>query len=232
MNGDAPNSGNWETKQDLSPWSEAEQLHAAIQITDTIRRYEKEQMSESSDSKPKSPAASESSFDPLAPLRNFLEVPGVIPGCLAAGFGIAAMIPARRSLLRVCDKYWNLGTTFPDLIVTPMLTIYVAQCSLWYGSLYGSSFYLNKLASFPVDSRSNTVDTVCEDPIIMNAALRLPSKTPSSPDQRARTSLTASFGQWDPQQKLLSNFQDAVRSCQRRRDNLKNREKLADEDTR
>jgi hypothetical protein len=159
----------------------------------------------------------------LAPLRKLLEVPGVVPGCVAAGCGIAFMIPVRRSLLRVCDKYWNLGTVFPDLLVTPMITIYVAQCSMWIGSLYGSSFYLNKLASFPAEAPSHTVDTICKDPIIMNAALRIPQSSTSQSMQEKQspaTSLSNLFGQWDPREKVLLTLQDAVRSCQKRRESL------------
>jgi hypothetical protein len=224
MDREPPTAGVLANEQDVTPWSEAEQLPAAMQIADTIRRYEMEQMAESTDPKLIAPPASGASFDPSASLRKLFDVPGVIPGCIAAGFGIVFMIPARRSLLRVCDKYWNLGTAFPDLIVTPMLTIYVAQCSMWVGSLYGSSFYLNKLASFPVEAPSHAVDTICHDPTIIDAALRFPM-TPKAPfliDQSPRTSLSTSFRDWDPREKLLSNLQDAVRSCQRRREFFKN----------
>jgi hypothetical protein len=219
-----PTAGVLATEPNGAPWSEAEQFPVAMQIADKIRQYDKEQLIESADSMPKDPVTGDSSVvDPLAPMRKLLEVPGVVPGCIATVFGIALMIPARRTLLRVCDKYWNLGTAFPDLIVTPMLTIYVAQCSLWVGSLFGSSFYLNKLASFPVEAPSHTVDTICNDPTIINAFLRLPppSKVPFSQEQTPGMSLSSSFRQWDPREKLLSNLQDAVRSCQRRREYFK-----------
>lgn len=220
MDRQTPISGDSSSEQYSAPWPEAELLPRAMQIADTIRRYEKDQAFEATNATPKVlQPANNSSSDLLASMRKLLEVPGVLPGCIAAGFGIVFMIPARRTLIRVCDKYWNLGTTFPDLIVTPMLTIYVAQCSLWIGSLYGSSFYLNKLASFPVEAPSPTVDTICNDPNIINAVLKLPPppRNPSLENQNYGTSLTSSFGEWDPREKLLSNLHDAVQFCQQRR---------------
>jgi hypothetical protein len=195
--------------------SPTELLHTAILIADTVRRYEQQSLAES--------ATIPTTWFRL---QTFFEVPGVSQGCAAACCGLALMIPVRRSLLRVCDKHWNLGTAFPDLVITPMLAIYLAQCSLWIGSLYGSSYYLNKLASIPTTKSSQTADTICNDPSVINASRLLSASSVPHALSNNPSIMRHYLNEWDPQRNVSSALHDAVRSCQERREYFNKEKKV------
>jgi hypothetical protein len=192
-------------------------LWHAMQIADVIRRHEIEAQLHRTAKEAKKPPVTprQEPFDPLQPLRSILETPGVQQACFATILGVAVALPTRRFIMRVADRNWNLGTIFPDLVVTPTLAITVAQCALWTGSVYGSAAYLHRLAdiaSATGTSQSATLDSICNDPTLVSAAHW-------EREQFVNVVHTESDGSsWDPRYATLLGLERALKACRERRE--------------
>ena len=192
------------TSQDLLH----QQLLLAMSLTDVIRRHEDDgaggavSSSNSSSSSTKQPEAEDSY------LQKLLTTPGVRQGCFTLIFGTAVAIPTRRWILQKTRR--SLGTIFPDLVTTPILTLLTAQCTLLVGAFYGSAVYLDRLAQIPVTAPSRVADVVCHDIQFVEASrnsLNLESSTSSN-----------SNSSWDPRTSTVEAMKRAVQSCRERRD--------------
>lgn len=177
-------------------------LRAAMQLADVIRKHE-QQNRETTTTK-QGTTANDATDHPLQDVRDFLETPGVKEGCIAAGLCLGAFFPMRKVLLRIADQRLNLGTVFPDLIVTPPLVIMSFQIPLFAGTLYGSQRYMERLAAIPADSPSPTADAICNDPIVIST-------------MESQQNLVTDDSAWDPRQQTVHVMQNALKNCQERR---------------
>jgi hypothetical protein len=168
-----------------------------MELTDVIRRHEAPKPVED---------------DPLQPLRNFFETPGVMQGCMAAAVCLGIFVPARKSLLRVADQQMKLGVILPDLIVTPTMALFTAQCSLFAGSVYGSAAYLQRLAEMSAEQKSPTVDAICNDPVVVTALGNPMDSWFDAVDNNGSNS------SWDPREQAVSALQCALKACRERRE--------------
>jgi hypothetical protein len=192
-------------------------LWNAMQIADVIRRHEIDaQLHRNAEEAKNSPITPQQEpFDPLQPLRSILETPGVQQACFATALGIAVALPTRRYIMRVADRNWKLGTIFPDLVVTPMLAITVAQCALWTGSVYGSAAYLHRLADIANatgTSQSATLDSICNDPIVLSTAHW--EKEPFANVVHTKSDVRS----WDPRYATLRGLERTLKACRERRE--------------
>lgn len=201
-------------------------LQTAMQVTDVIRRHE----AATSAAAAASPSTdSMKNDDPLQPLRNFLDTPGVMQGCMVATVCLGVFVPARRLLLRIADQQWKLGTIFPDLVLTPTMAVATAQCSLWAGSVYGSAAYLQRLAEIAANTtttQSLTVDAICNDAITGTATATILESRRLDDEGEANFYDNASYSEsktssdvsWDPREQTINALQRALKACRERRE--------------
>lgn len=210
----------------------SDRLLTAVRLADVIRRVEGELIRATSSTTPSSStsAAPSTTADPLKPLRTCLETPGVKEGVSTAALCLVILIPGRQWLLRTADRHWQLGTIFPDLIVTPTCAVIVAQCSLWSTSVFGSATYLNRLADIasppPTNNQSleqkqqqhplahllphsPTVDSICNDPVMVEAMKSRPNKAACHDN-----SSSSSMNNFDPREQTLLALDRALTACQ------------------
>jgi hypothetical protein len=204
----------------LSALTKEERLRIAMRFTDVIRRHEAAAVLQSSSAIPTVDTLKKN--DPLKPLRTFLETPGVKQGFMVVTVCLGVFVPVRRILLRVADQQWKLGTIFPDLLVTPIMAVTTAQCSLWAGSVYGSADYLHRLADTAATTHlsSPTVDAICNDPAV--------DETATGQSRRFDVEHTNSFtnstlrNSWDPREQTIYALERALKACLERRESKDN----------
>jgi hypothetical protein len=218
------------SSQNKSPTnvSQHNQLQLAMNMADMIRRYEKESIIRGRNTKVDTDSDGISSSysyynDYVHPIisnaRNFWETPGIQAGCITACCCIIPIIPIRRSVLHYMNHSLNLGTTFPDLLFTPAITMLVAQCSVYVGTCYGVLHYLNTIRSAPITQTETALTQSgaksqffnSTDPIFMDATnvVRSPSTDQSSP---------SFMRQYDVRNRVTAALYDAVQSCRQRRE--------------
>ena len=170
-----------------------EQLLLAMNLTDVIRRHEG-----SSSSGKKPPGEEEENY-----IRKWLTTPGVRQGCFTLVFCTALAIPTRRWVLQKSRR--QFGTIFPDLVMTPILTLLIAQGTLLAGA---------QLAQIPITAPSSVADAVCHDTTFIEASSMESSRTSGS-----RSSSTTSVSNtWDPRKSAVEAMERALQSCRERRD--------------
>ena len=216
-------------------------LQLAMNVADTIRRYENASTSSRSkfeaDDGDSSEVSNNSYYNVYAhpiisKVRRFWDTPGIQAGCLTACCLTLPIIPLRRTLLRYMNNNTNFGTSLPDLLFTPAITMIVAQCSVYVGTCYGVLHYLNKISSVPITQAEATtleittlqgdlqssivensvVDSICHDPVLVDASNVL---TSYSTDERASSSFARQF---DIRERVTTALYDAVTSCRKRRE--------------
>ena len=174
-----------------------------MNLTDVIRRHE------GSSSSGKKPTGVE---DEENYIRKWLTTPGVRQGCFTLVFCTAMAIPTRRWVLQKSRR--QFGTIFPDLVMTPILTLLIAQGTLLAGAFYGSAAYLDRLAQIPITAPSSVADAVCHDTTFIEASSMESSRTSGS-----RSSSTTSVSNtWDPRKSAVEAMERALQSCRDRRD--------------
>jgi hypothetical protein len=215
------------------PYNQSDQLRIAMDIVDTIRRYEKLSIEQGKSN------IVDNTNNNIQGLRNWMNTPGVQIGCMTAGCGIFTMIPIRRNILYVMNQHFKLDTSFTDLIVTPIMTVLIAQCSVYVGTLYGSLHYLNKLSSESITTSnsyngsssiklsslsSSTITDICNDPILINASKALSLNTGTDDFQHSYSPLSSSSSssssfleQYDLRNNVTIALYNAIRSCDERR---------------
>lgn len=82
--------------------------------------------------------------------------PGTWQGAVAFAATGLLMTPFRRSILKMTGQSNGPFQGFVDLVVTPVLAVGAAQVGLVIGTLYGSSYYLDRLA---MDAATTTTTT-------------------------------------------------------------------------
>ena len=153
-------------------------------------------------------------------IRTFLLTPGVQQGFLTAVALTAVFVPVRRLFLRVAKNELNLGTIFPDLVVTPVMAMLTAQTALFVGSCYGSKAYLERLVTAAASttsggdtSNSSMADAVCDAPVTV-AAMKLNYPKLWDGDY----SSSSSSNSWDPRVQTVVSLQRALQRCRERRE--------------
>jgi hypothetical protein len=209
-----------------------------MNIADTIRRYENDALmnqgtnvvtgADSSDDATTIQKYFSNFIHPMiSKVRNFWETPGIQAGCITAGCCIIPVIPLRRSVLHYMNHSMNLGSTFPDLVFTPAITMLVAQCSVYVGTCYGVIHYLNQISSTPSPNDTKTesqqkdvkpgcinnsvIHSICHDPILIEATniLKCSPHLSSSP---------SFVRHYDLRDRVTTALHSAVQACQMRRD--------------
>jgi hypothetical protein len=203
-----------ESRQSVGSHRDGGKLWTAIQIADVIRRHE---VAHQAPQQPAAAAASQKD-DPLHPLRTFLETPGVQQATVALVACLTFAIPTRRFVLHRADRYWKLGTIFPDLIVTPTLAIATAQCTLYVGSVYGSMTYLNRLAQVASTNStrsppSSTLNAICNDPVVIAAT----NENAGNESFQSNITHSSSFNDWDPRYQAVLALEKALQACRETR---------------
>jgi len=176
-----------------------QQVALAMDLTDVIRKHN-------------APVTNDEKNNGF--LRTFLMTPGVQQGFFTLFLCTAVAVPTRRFVLSVSKRQLNLGTVFPDLMITPALAMLTAQFALFTGSCYGCAAYLDRLANIAPTAPSPIADSVCNDPKFTQAAtvnsnhgdapplLQLPDEDSSS---------------WDPRVSAVESMRRALQSCRERR---------------
>ena len=172
--------------------------------------------------------------------------PGTWQGMAAfAATGLLVMTPLRRSILKATGPRGNFQG-FVDLVVTPILAVGAAQVGLVIGTLYGSSYYLDRLAV----EAATTTKTISSDTLfglskeVMSVRLGSDDKLSYSPTTESlaaeRQNIVAelcqevlslsslsssssetstqepSFSSWDPRSKTMNSLLRALDNCRRR----------------
>jgi len=175
-----------------------QQVALAMDLTDVIRKHDAPTTEEQKDK----------GF-----FRNFLMTPGVQQGVFTLFLCTAIAVPTRRFVISVSKRQLNLGTIFPDLMISPALAVLTAQSALFAGSCYGSAEYLDRLAKTAPTAPSKIADSVCNDPKFTNASLINSNHDLSlllQLDEQKNNS-------WDPRTSAVESLRRALQSCQKRR---------------
>ncbi len=165
--------------------------------------------------------------------------PGALQGVAAFCATGLLLTPFRRSVLNMTGPSGPFQG-FVDLVITPVLAVGAAQVGLVIGTLYGSSFYLDRLAS---DAAITTTSSSSLGSGEVMSVRRLDNKTSYSATteivatERENTvvelckevlSLTlegesfkatpesTSFASWDPRSKTMHSLLNAVDKCRQR----------------
>lgn len=170
---------------------------------------------------------------------NQLVPPGTWQGMAAFGAtGLLVMTPLRRSILTLAGPN-KAFSGFVDLVVTPVLAVGAAQAGLVMGTLYGSSYYLDRLAAeAATTTKSFTNDLGSTEVLSVRVGdddkLSYSPTTESLASEREKTvselctqvlSLSSSepshepapsFASWDPRFKTMNSLLNAVRNCRQR----------------
>jgi hypothetical protein len=85
--------------------------------------------------------------------------PGTWQGAVAFAATGLLMTPFRRSILKMTGQPNGQFQGFVDLVVTPILAVGAAQVGLVIGTLYGSSYYLDRLAMDAATTTTTTTTT-------------------------------------------------------------------------
>lgn len=144
-------------------------------------------------------------------LRNFLMTPGVQQGFFTLCVCTAVAVPTRRFVLSVSKRQLNLGTVFPDLMISPALAMLTAQCALFTGSCCGCAAYLDRLANISPTAPSPIADAVCSDRKFTHAAMNSNQHAPPL------LLLDEHNNSWDPRVSAVESLRRALQSCRERR---------------
>lgn len=141
--------------------------------------------------------------------------PGIVEGVVAGG-GMFLLLGVPRRALRLHQYH----PTF-DIIYTFGQVILSFQAAFYAGSLYGSWAHLNKFTMSlrdNVEAPSPTATAICSSPIVCSALKQpMEDRPPSN-----------SF-KWNPNDWVLSEYQEALKICQQRND-AENRKRLMSEE--
>ncbi len=166
--------------------------------------------------------------------------PGTWQGAVAFCATGLMMTPFRRSILTMTGPRGPFQG-FVDLVITPVLAVGAAQVGLVIGTLYGSSYYLDRLA---VDAATTTTtrssnnlgsnevmfvrhqdDKISYSPTSVSVAaerestvVELCKKVLSLTLAAEPTPESTSFASWDPRSKTMNSLLHAVENCRRRED--------------
>jgi len=165
--------------------------------------------------------------------------PGTLQGVSAFCATGLLLTPFRRSILKMTGPSGPFQG-FVDLVITPVLAVGAAQVGLVIGTLYGSSYYLDRLASDAAIttttsstlgygevmslrrqddkiSYSATTESIATER--ENTVVELCKEVLSLPlarDSLDETSENTSFASWDPRSKTMKSLLNAVDKCRRR----------------
>lgn len=162
-------------------------LTHAMKVADSIRKHYN-----SSDEKVKKES------------QNF--PPGIVKGLSAFCIAGVALLPVRRVIL----SSQPAGTpfrNFMDLVVSVGQALAATQVGLMAGSLYGSQFYFNRVATVSPTEASPVTDQICHDML-----------TKLLPHQHYSWNLKESPSSWDPRVQTMYDLHRAIESCRRRQD--------------
>ena len=165
--------------------------------------------------------------------------PGTWHGMAAfCATGLLVMTPLRRSILTLAGPN-KAFSGFVDLVVTPVLAVGAAQAGLVMGTLYGSSYYLDRLAA-EAATTTKSFTTSHGSTEVLSVRVGDDDKVSFSPtteslaSQRERTvtelcievlslsSLEPSaetappFASWDPRLKTMNSLLHAIKNCRQR----------------
>jgi len=179
------------------------QLRISMALADLIRKQEPQPPEHSNENR----------------IRTFLLTPGVQQGFLTACLMTAVFVPVRRLFLRVAKNEFNLGTIFPDLVLTPAMAMLTAQTALFVGSCYGSKAYLERLVTAAgsttsggdISNNSRMVNAVCDAPVTV-AAMKLNYPRLWDGDYSSGSS------SWDPRVQTVVSLQRALQRCRERQE--------------
>lgn len=141
--------------------------------------------------------------------------PGTLEGSFAFITTGLLFTPLRSTILKMTGPRGSFQS-FVDLIVTPFMAVASAQVGLVVGSLYGSTYYLDRVAttvsvnettatSVQVGQDTNTTiaDELCQE------LLSITSSSTSSSQE-------VTFGLWDPRTKTMESLFRALENCQKK----------------
>lgn len=161
--------------------SQHERLQHAIQWADKIRQLKIDQGNTTATS-------NESSiFSP--------QWYGAPEGLLAATVALAVMLPIRSGILRLLQS--QQLHHFPDLILTPLCAMGVAQVGLWVGCLTGARQHLDRVV-YTTTRGSTELQAMCSH----------------APSLQRGSAVTTTQSLWNPQEDALQSLDRALRYCQ------------------
>ena len=167
--------------------------------------------------------------------------PGTWQGVVAFCATGLMLTPLRRSILTMTGPRGPFQG-FVDLVITPVLAVGAAQVGLVIGTLYGSSYYLDRLA---LDAATTTTTTRSSENLGSNEVMFVRhqddkiSYSPTSASVAAERESTViklckevlsltlageptpestSFASWDPRSKTMNSLLHAMDNCRRRED--------------
>jgi hypothetical protein len=152
------------------------------------------------------------------------------PGSLEGSFAFITtgllFTPLRSTILKMTGPRGSFQS-FVDLIVTPFMAVASAQVGLVVGSLYGSSYYLERVATVSVnetkatsfqvgqDTNNTIADELCQELLSITSS-------PSSSSQEV------TFGSWDPRTKTMESLFRALENCQKKEAEVSSQKTEAD----
>ena len=162
--------------------------------------------------------------------------PGTWQGMVAFAATGLLMAPLRGSILKLAGpRGASPFSGFVDLVVTPVLAVGAAQVGLVIGTLYGSSYYLDRLAvEAATITKTSSTDEVLSVRMGKDDKISYSPTTESLAAERESTvaelckgilslsssgstsTQTPSFASWDPRSKTMSSLVHAVDNCRRR----------------
>jgi len=147
--------------------------------------------------------------------------PGTWQG--GAAFITAGLLfsPFRRTILKITGPRGPFQS-FVDLVITPLITIASVQVGLVIGPLYGSFYYLDRVATIAASEGAASVqsgqDTTTNVATATELCQEMLSLTSSSSPIQSLSSQWVTFGSWDPRAKTMESLTRALENCQRRED--------------
>jgi hypothetical protein len=135
--------------------------------------------------------------------------PGLMQGLSAFCIAGVALLPVRRVILSSQSSAVGAAPfrNFMDLVVSVSQALAATQVGLMSGTLYGSQFYLNQVATVSPTEVSPVTDQICQDML-----------TKLLPHQQYSWNLKESSSSWDPRVQTMYDLRRAIESCRRRQD--------------
>lgn len=151
--------------------------------------------------------------------------PGSLEGSFAFMTAGLLFTPLRSTILKMTGPPGSFRS-FVDLVVTPFMAVASAQVGLVVGSLYGSSYYLERVATVSVnetkatsvqvgqDTNNTIADELCQELLSITSS-------PSSSSQEV------TFGSWDPRTKAMESLFRALENCRKKEAEVSSQKKNA-----
>jgi len=134
--------------------------------------------------------------------------------------------PVRRTILKMTGPRGPFQS-FVDLVITPLMVVASVEVGLVIGPLYGSFYYLDRVATIAAsegaasvrlgqDTTTNVATTteLCQEMLSLTSS----SSSSSLSSIQLPSSQEVTFGSWDPRAKAMESLTRALENCQRRED--------------